>query len=201
MRTLDFDAKFKCTITADILEWNPKSLGDWHPDVVLASPPCEKFSKMTLGRNWNRDDTPKSDGARHALRILHRTIEVIHELAPRWWWLENPEGKMRKMPVLKPFANVTITYCRYGEKARMKPTDLWGVWPSTWKPRPRCHNLDPCHPYTPAGTKSHGTQSSKLSPAERALVPQALSLEICLAVEKAIAWDAPVSRPTIEEFA
>jgi hypothetical protein len=187
VRTLDYDPKFGATYTADILEWDAEEdLGAWRPDVILASPPCEGFTVMQIGRNWNHDHTPKTQTAATALEIMETTVNLIRWFKPRWCWIENPVGKMRRlMEIHAPeFPRRTVTYCQYGE-ARMKPTDLWGNWPRTWNPRPPCGQGDSCHPATPRGTRTHGTQAQGVTPEQRAKIPDALALEVCIAVEKA----------------
>ena len=112
----------------DVFDLDIAKLKAWGPDVVLASPPCTAFSVMRIGRNWNFDHTPKNDTARHGLKLLERTLEIIKALEPRFFIIENPMGKMRKMPQLEHLERRHVTYCQYGEN-RMKPTDLWGGFP------------------------------------------------------------------------
>lgn len=184
VRTLDFDPKFNATYTADILAWVPERMGDWRPDVVLASPPCEGFTVMNIGKNWNHDHTPKTAKAELALAIMRRTVDLIQELNPKWFWIENPRGKMRRlMEIHAPlWKRVQVTYCHYGRET-MKPTDLWGQWPATWKPEPACRNGDPCHIATPRGTTTHGTQAAGRTPESRAEIPEPLSRSVMDACE------------------
>ena len=49
----------------------------WQPDIILASPPCETFSMMTVGRNWTMDHKPKTIKAALAEKILEKTISLI----------------------------------------------------------------------------------------------------------------------------
>jgi DNA-binding MarR family transcriptional regulator len=58
-RTLDMDPSFEPTICKDIMDLSYDDLGEFKPDIIWASPPCESFSVNTIGRNWNRDYTPK----------------------------------------------------------------------------------------------------------------------------------------------
>lgn len=130
--TLDFDPRFGTDIVADILEFDPiRDLpAGWRPDVVLASPPCEAFSVLTIGRNWTKapEHAPKTDAARLALRIAWRTRELLGELAPAFFVVENPVAKLRRLPPFADLERRTVTYCRLGEPFR-KPTDLWGGFP------------------------------------------------------------------------
>lgn len=181
---IDNDPKFRDvpnTKIYSILDWTPLYEEKW--DVVLASPPCDGFSVATLGKMWSSPGVPKHPTARHGKMLLRMAIFRINQIDPTFWWLENPRGMMRKMEALQRYPRTTVTYCQYGE-SRMKPTDLWGKWPSTWTPRPPCKRGDSCHEAAPRGSPT-GTQGIKGS-APRALIPYELSLEVCLAVEQAL---------------
>jgi hypothetical protein len=165
----------------DVFDFDPDKL-PWHPDVVLASPPCTAFSVMRIGRNWNHDHTPKNDTARHGLRLLERTLEIIRQIDPAFFVIENPMGKMRRMPQLARLEHRHVTYCQYGER-RMKPTDLWGGFPPSLVLAPPCRQGAPCHEAAPRGSRK-GTQA--LISSDRAMsakIPHALSLAVCLAAE------------------
>lgn len=182
--TVDLDPEFKPSIVADVATL-PTSDLPWQPDIVLASPPCECFSVAAIGHHWHDEGygsvEPKTPEAAQALALVEATMRFIGEVQPRAWIVENPVGKMRKLPVMRPYERRTVTFCQYGE-ARMKPTDLWGGFPTTLRLKPRCANGDPCHERAPAGTKTTGTQGIK-DRAARALIPPALSLAVCLAME------------------
>jgi hypothetical protein len=178
----------------DILQVMPSDI-PWRPDIILASPPCTKFSVMRIGYNWTKDHQPKNEGARHALSLLHHTVRLIQALDPTYFIIENPRAKMRKMPVMQQFELRTVTYCQYGE-TRMKPTDLWGGFPPSLVLKPTCRNGDPCHEAAPRGAKDGGGTQSLLQAglrAEMAKIPYQLSLAVCLATEA----DLAASRPSI----
>lgn len=176
--TIDFDAQFDPDLCMDIrdiaLEMIP-----FKPDVIWASPPCTCFSVASIGKHWNRDHTPKTDEAQEALIILDKTIDLIKALNPQYYFIENPRGKMRKMPAMN-FAPrmVTVTYCQYGD-TRMKPTDIWTNH-LTWNPLPICKNGDSCHTPAPRGSRT-GTQG--LDKVDSAIVPEMLCNEIISTIE------------------
>lgn len=153
----------------------------WQPDLLLASPPCEGFSVMNIGRNWERDGTPKTDKARLGLSLVEKTLELVVALRPRFWVMENPRDKLRVLPVVAGLERRTVTYCHYGEY-RMKPTDLWSSsWPPSLVLHPTCRNGDPCHVRAPRGSRT-GTQGFG-DYWQKSLVPYQLALAVTEAVE------------------
>jgi len=152
------------------------------PNVIWASPPCTYFSVASIGKHWNKDNTPKSDNAMLGVEFVQKTIDIIKELQPTYWFIENPRGKLRKLDVINglndmPYAYVyryTVTYCQYGD-SRMKPTDIWTNNPY-WEPRPMCKNGDKCHVSAPRGSQT-GTQGLKGN-YERSKLPEELCQEI-----------------------
>jgi len=179
--TLDCDARFGCTITADILTMTADKLGNY--DFVWASPPCEAFSVASIGHHWgggSRQYQPKTAHAVLSQKIVEHTKALLLEMNPRAGWLiENPRGVLRKLPCVAGLPRVTVTYCRYGD-TRMKPTDLWGNVPG-WKPRPMCHNGNPDHEAAPRGART-GTQGI-VGAAERSIVPWQLWEDVLNAIE------------------
>lgn len=168
---MDSDPQFEATITADILTIDTDMFKDF--DVVWASPPCNAFSVCRIGRNWNHDHTPKSPSAELGLKILEKTVNIIKAVNPKMFWIENPVGKMRRMPILAEFTRRTVTYCQYGDN-RMKPTDIWTN--TEWLPRPICKQGAPCHEAAPRGSKT-GTQGLKNAKV-RAVIPEEFCREI-----------------------
>lgn len=162
----------------DVLDFDISSV-PFVPDIIWASPPCTGFSVAAIGKSWNRDYTPKSKTAELGLILVEHTKEIIKQfekLNPNLnWYIENPRGMLRKLPVLKdaPYHH-TVTYCQYGD-SRMKPTDIW-TNDGDWKPRTACKNGMPCHVSAPRGSKT-GTQGLKGSYL-RSQVPRELCTEI-----------------------
>lgn len=156
------------------------------PDVFWASPPCTTYSIAAISHHRN-GYLPVSDFAKKSDRLLENTVRLINEflkLNPNMkFFIENPVGMMRKMPIMKQFDRATITYCKYGD-TRMKPTDIWtnhkaGLFTiGGWQPKAMCWNGNKkCHhEAAPRGSKT-GTQGLK-NDYERSKIPAALIEEI-----------------------
>ena len=190
--SVDNDPQFRVDLVKDVMLMTRHDL-PWRPDIILASPPCEAFSVLRIGKNWTPppENAPKTEHARFAVRLVERTREIVGVLDPAFFIIENPRGKLRKLPVVSDLERRTVTYCQYGEKW-MKPTDLWGGFPPSLSLYPRCKNGDPCHVPAPRGSTT-GVQG-KGTAAERAKIPHLLALEVCMAAEEDLArrqrWDS-----------
>lgn len=177
--SIELDKKFPdISLYADILKVRPADL-PWAPDIVLASPPCQGFSVMQIGRNWTHDHQPKTETAVKAQAMVRATLALIDELKPRWHVIENPRAKLRKMPFMEALPRATVTYCQYGEH-RMKPTDLWGNFPPSLTLAPPCTSGAPCHISAPRGSR---TGSQGMDSALSAKIPYDLALAVCKAAE------------------
>ena len=141
------------------------------PDVIWASPPCEKFSVAAIGKHWIKGtNTPKTEETKEALRLLEHVVNLIKELDPKYFFIENPRGKMRKVDVMQSLPMYTVTYCQYGD-TRMKPTDIWTNHPDP-QFKPACKNGMLCHVSAPRGSQT-GTQGLKNS-ILRSMIPDEL---------------------------
>jgi hypothetical protein len=213
--SVDLDPRFDVDLHADILTLVADAI-PWRPDIILASPPCEAFSVMTIGRNWTREHTPKTDKARLAVQLVEATRRLIDELAPTYYVIENPRAKLRKLPTLADLDRRTVTYCQYGEPF-MKPTDLWGGFPPSWTARPVCKPRAACHVSAARGSRTgiqSGTDRTKFRggmiedmarlystdprrielSALRAKIPATLALDICRAAEIDLLAGRPAAR-------
>lgn len=212
--SIDYDPKFDVSLVADIEKVTPADI-PWKPDIILASPPCEAFSVMTIGRNWTMQHTPKTEKAELAVRLVEATRRLIDELEPAYFVIENPRAKLRKLSVLADYERRTVTYCQYGEPY-MKPTDLWGGFPPSLVLAPPCKNGSDCHTAASRGsvtgiqggtarTKFRGGMIEDMAripswdprrvelSALRAKIPVALALAVCRAAEDDLHQGLPQS--------
>lgn len=144
-----------------------------HPDVIWASPDCTTFSVAAISKHRKRNPEngnlePISDYAKFCDATDQHVLDLIRELNPTFFFIENPRGAMRKMEWMQGIPRYTITYCQYGD-TRMKPTDIWTNHPNP-QFRPPCKNGDPCHMRAPRGSRT-GTQGLK-GAKERARIPE-----------------------------
>lgn len=166
---------------ADIMEVTAKDIIErfGRPDVIWASPPCTSYSIAAISHHRKKNvETgsldPVSDFAKLSDELVKHTLELIKELKPKYWFIENPRGGMRKMDFMQGLPRYTVTYCQYGD-TRMKPTDIWTNHPNP-QFKPMCHNGDPCHEKAPRGSKT-GTQGLK-GAVQRSVIPEELCLHI-----------------------
>lgn len=153
------------------------------PDVIWASPDCTTYSVAAISRHRRKNEEtgsldPVSEYATFCDQTNQHVLELIQELQPTFWFIENPRGGMRKMAWIKEYPRYTVTYCQYGD-TRMKPTDIWTNHPAP-DFKPACKNGDPCHERAPRGAKT-GTQGLKGSK-DRARIPPELCdhiVQIC----------------------
>lgn len=181
--TTDIEQFGEIDIVSDILKLDYKNL-EFKPDIIWASPPCTTFSVASCYHHWTAPDKngnrePKTDNAKNSLLLLEKTIEIIEYLKPKYYFIENPRGLMRKMPIMFNLPIYTVSYCQYGD-TRMKPTDIW----TNLKFTPRmCKNGASCHEAAPRGSRT-GTQGLK-NDYERSKIPE----ELCDTLYSLCFWD------------
>ena len=114
--TIDIDDKFEPNICIDILDFKIEMLENFKPDVVWASPPCTEYSKA------------KSRGIRkleEADKIVLKTLEIIKQINPKIWIIENPQtGLLKTREFMQGLPFTDCSYCKYG-KPYKKQTRFW----------------------------------------------------------------------------
>lgn len=169
--TIDFNPKFKPDMVVDMLYFNKNMLPKkWRaPDMIWFSPPCQSFSmsgnSMFLG-------FPTGSKTYIGLVLVYKCIELIQNLKPKFWVIENPRAGLRSQWFMKSLERTTVSYCQYGF-SYMKPTDIWNNF--GFKGR-CCKNGSSCHEPAPRGSK-RGIQGEKSSE-KRGVIPPRLCEEI-----------------------
>jgi len=171
--TVELDTRFEADLHKNILDVQIKDLPK-DIDVLWASPPCTAFSVASIGSSWCGEYCPKRVESALGMAYVLKTLQLIKELKPKIWFIENPRGVLRKMAFMEGLERKSITYCQYGDN-RMKPTDIWTNC-KMWYPKPMCKNGMPCHISAPRGAKT-GTQGLK-GAKDRSRIPPALFEEI-----------------------
>lgn len=182
--TIDNNPVFKPNLCKNILYVRKGDI-PFKPDIIWASPPCTCFSVASIGHHWTGGKEayiPKTEFAKESINLVKWTVELINVLEPKYFFIENPRGVLRKLNLI-PFPLKTCCYCQYGDK-RMKPTDIWTNVKS-FNPK-MCHNGNKDHEEARRGAKT-GTQGLKGS-IERGVVPEQLCRELlkCCDIDRLI---------------
>jgi len=154
--SLDVDPKCNPTWCCDIMEWDAwTEIAPGTYDFIWASPPCTQYS---IARSTAK--TPRD--FKLADSIVQRTLDIIFELAPLGYLLENPQtGYLRTRDVVAGIPFRDLCYCRYSDGVNhtyRKCTRLWGVLPA-FVPRPLCLPSNPCE--FSKETKRHPTVAQR----------------------------------------
>lgn len=156
--TVDWDEKFPSSLHIDILKLTAeKILTDFgRPDIVWSGNDCTTFSVAAIGHHREKNPitgslSPKTEKAAFADKVNIHTLNLIRELSPRFFFIENPMGGLRKMDYMQGIPRHMITYCQYGFPYR-KATDIFTNHPFP-EFKPPCKNGDPCHQPAPRGSK------------------------------------------------
>lgn len=175
---IDLYADILTVTSTDILEKFGK------PDVIWASPDCTTYSVAAISKHRQKEANgnlaPISEYAKFCDRVNAHVVNLIQELKPRFWFIENPVGGLRKMDFMQELPRHTVTYCQYGER-RQKPTDIWTNHPDPQFKSP-CKRGMPCHDAAPRGSQT-GTQALK-NAVEKAKIPKMLCEHIVYICER-----------------
>lgn len=152
-----------------------------HPDVIWASPDCTSYSLAAISHHRKKEAdgslTPLTEYAKFCDKVNAHVIELIKELNPKYYFIENPRGALCNMDFMKGIPKHLVTYCQYGD-TRMKPTHIFTNYPNPdFK---HCKNGDKCHVAAPRGSRT-GTQGIKGS-VDRSRIPDKLCeyiVELC----------------------
>lgn len=178
--TIDNDIDLRPDMLLDINDLDIDKLPK-NPFFIWASPPCTCFSVASISKHWSKQGNlhiSKTQEASDSVRLVIKTWEIIQSLNPKFWVIENPRGKLRKLDIIPNKYLKTISYCQYGD-IRMKPTDIWSNIP--FIPR-LCRNGSKCHVSAPRGSPT-GTQGIK-GAKDRGVVPEGFIKELFEVITK-----------------
>lgn len=187
---VDWNEKFDSDLHCDIGTLTTQEVIDRFgvPDVMWMAFDCTTYSLAAISHHRSKNKVtgnldPVSDYAKRCDEIDVHCLEMLCEfqkLNPSiLFFIENPRAGMQNMWFmrgLEPYKH-TVTYCKYMtdvpvNERRMKPTNIWTNHPNPDFIKP-CTYGDPCHPVTPRGSKTFGTQALKGSK-ERSRYPKLL---------------------------
>lgn len=162
--TIDWDLVFPSSRHCDIGQLKAEEIiRDFgYPDVIWCAFDCTTFSVAAISHHRRQNlETgnldPVSEYAKKCDEVDQHCLQLIKELNPKVFIIENPRGGLRKMVWMRDLWRQTTTYCQYGFPY-MKPTDFWSNVDLHLK-QP-CRNGDPCHQPAPRGSKT-GLQGVK----------------------------------------
>lgn len=130
--SLDIDPR--ADINMDIMDWDYKDMyKPGHFDIIHASPPCHTFSN--LRRTWigrklkEHGDTIitheilDKDMEEKGVPLLRKAEEIIEYFKPKYYIIENPDGKMKNY--MKEHKHYVVDYCKYSNWGYRKRTYFW----------------------------------------------------------------------------
>lgn len=155
---VDWSDKVEAELHTDISKLTSKDIIELCggiPDVIWASPDCTTYSIAThRHRTLNEGLKPKTEYAAQCDETnvaMWDLIEKLVILGTRYYYVENPRGRMRHMPFVEGRTRYGITYCSYGRPS-MKPTDIWTNHPDP-QFKPMCTTKNPPHRHAEWGSE------------------------------------------------
>ena len=110
---VDWDNRFGPKHCVDIMTWEC-TYPAGHFDVIWASPDCTQYSKARTTAKTPRN-FERADG------LVKRCLELIRDLQPRVWFLENPDsGLLKTRLFMFGLPYVRIDYFMYGAPYRKR---------------------------------------------------------------------------------
>lgn len=98
-------------------------------DVIWTSPDCTTFSiaATAKGGGFKHRELgtykPKTEYAKFCDMVDQHVIDLIAELKPKYWFIENPRGMMRHMPWMKNIADKLGGYSLYDNLLFIRRSD------------------------------------------------------------------------------
>jgi hypothetical protein len=139
--SLDIEKKYNPTHLCNILDFDYKQYDKNYFDIIWASPPCDKFSRLRntwKGRKLKNgiilteeiiEDEIKNIG----LPPLYKSKEIINYFKPKYYFIENPSTSKMKDYIDNNFLydinKYVVSYCKYSTENDVfdyrKNTAIW----------------------------------------------------------------------------
>lgn len=175
--TIDVESKYNPDICIDIAKLRIDRIPERKKvSIVWASVPCTYYTILNIHNHWQKLTyahrkyyyIPKTKEAAKAIQLLEKTIYIIKEVNPVFYFIENPRGALRHMPQIQfaPFT-YTISYSDF-EAPHYKPTDIFTNCPFLTFPKIK----------TAVGRQFKSSVAAMNDSYERSIVPPGLIKEI-----------------------
>lgn len=143
--------------------------------MIWAAFDCTTFSLAAISKHRTKNKEtgnldPITDYARYCDKVNKHALELIRQLKPKYYFIENPVGGLCSMDYMQGIPKYMITYCKYGFPYQ-KRTHIFTNHPNP-DFIPPCKNGDKCHQAAPRGSRT-GLQGVK-DKAARSMYPPKL---------------------------
>lgn len=174
--------KGKCVpdLCCDIKKMRLKDLPFKYPGILWAAVPCDAYSNAA--GNFYRDGTGYKESTKYFNSLLRKTIQIIEEIQPAVYFIENPRGSLRYNKLMIDFLarhSGTIKECTLGSYGfpTTKPTDIFTNYSAL--------KLKEKLPYG-RGAKCASISFNNLTKAQRQSTPYELGLDIAAQINSTI---------------
>lgn len=137
--------------------------------------PCDIWSNASGGFHLDKNFNPKSEKAKMHLALLEKVFRILEETKPKYWFIENPRGKLKKYPGLIDFCKIKgalikeCTLSSYGFPTT-KPTNIITNYPGLY--------LKPLDPYGRGNKNKLPGSFDNMTTSQRQKTPEKLYRDI-----------------------
>ena len=124
---LIMEADHKC----DIMDFDYKQYDKDEFDIIWASPPCTEYSYLQncwLGRMRKNKLYTKEimeNDMIEADKLVLKALEIIDYFNCKYWFMENPRGRLKDRIIMKDKPFYIVDYCKYSDWGYKKTTYIW----------------------------------------------------------------------------